>query len=166
MILDLVGNFMTEATKSHVKVSSTVDTWSWTLKGPHGGKLTLYCKEILHTMTAAATNSITAAVPNGVCVLAFTGIVTEASTAHNTRTGMKYSLDLATDVLLATHTLTSYKMVAGTRFLATTTTATMPTQVVADTDILIEATGGSGNFVASGQVRLQIWYFFISAPTH
>jgi hypothetical protein len=56
-------------------------------------------------------------------------------------------------------------MIAGTRFSATTTADTGPRYALVDTDILITPTGSSGNFVASGEARIQIWYYLITDPT-
>jgi hypothetical protein len=168
MILDLVGNFMTEAAKSHVKVSSTVDTWSWTLKAPHGGKMSLYCKDIFHTTTAAEHNHITAAIPDGACVLAITARVTSLVTLDHDRTGVTIRTASGTGTVWGTLTADGSHLIAvGTTCSPTTAAAVSPEQVYADTDIVVMMNGGTTGtgITAGGVINIQAWYFLATAPT-
>lgn len=172
MILDLLGNFARHGTGNNsVKTTDSVTgeaikTFNVKARGPHKGELGLYCREIDHPMTAGATNTLTAALPDGASFLALTGIVTEASTAHNTREAIELKLDLGTDIVVASIALTSYCLVKGTAFSSTTTAAVYVPQMVAATDILIApSSAGAGNMVASGRLRIQIWYLLATAPT-
>jgi hypothetical protein len=167
MILDLVGNFMNLAAKSHVKVSSTVDTWSWTLKAPHGGKMALYLKEIIHTPTNAAHNHIVAAIPDGACVLALTGRVLTACAVEHDRTTLQFYVGSESGTVFGTITAAAdHSIAVGSTFSATTAAAVSPIQVAADTDITLVASGGaSGSIAAGGTIKIHAWYYLATAPT-
>jgi hypothetical protein len=164
MILDLLGNFI-RAAGNKVTTSSLIKTWNSKIQAPHGGVLGIYCKEIYHTMTAAATNTLSAtALPDGACLLGITGRVLTTSIAHNTRESIVVSTGVS-GTTVCTIPLTSYCLVKDTVFSSTTTAAVVPIQVAADTDVTLTPASGSGNFVASGVIRFQIWYLLATAPT-
>lgn len=164
MILDLVGNFLRHAANK-VTTSSLIKTWNSKIKAPCGGNLGIYCKEIYHTMTAGATNTLsTTALPDGACFLALTGRVVEASTAHNTRTTINVTTG-ASGTAVCFILLTANCLAKGTVFSSITSAATAPIQVHADTDVTLTPSGGDGDLVASGVIRFQIWYLLATAPT-
>jgi hypothetical protein len=164
MILDLLGNFL-RAGANKVTTSSLIKTWNSKILAPRGGVLGIYCKEITHTLTAASTNTLSAtALPDGACLLAITGRVLETSTEHNTRTSIVVSTGVS-GTTVCSIPLTSYCLVKDTVFSSTTTAAVVPIQVAADTDVTLTPSGGSGNLVASGVIRFQIWYLLATAPT-
>lgn len=147
-----------------VTTSALIRAWNTKFTTPRGGTMGLYCKEIVHTLTAAATNTIsTTAIPDGALLMAVTGRVLTAVALQSDRVRLDMVIGGTTYAAL---TCTSQAAAAGSTFSSTSTSATAPLQVSSDTDITITAAGGtSGNIVAGGVIRFEIWYWLATAPT-
>ena len=159
MILDLLGNFL-RAGANKVTTSSLIKTWNSKIQAPNGGTLGIFCKEIYHTTTAAATNTLsTTAVPDGALLFALSGVVLVPVVIGTNRSHIDITVGSTEWIVISPSVLT---FPVGTTFKS----STEPTQVAADTDITLTPHGGTGgNLAAGGVIRFQLWYLLATAPT-